>query len=474
MNKEITLAEAVTIEEAGGSLNDYVDIVRDAWYAQNLDNRGWVVDVFEDHIVYRTKVDNVPVFFKVNYSKTDDSISFDDPAVWTRVKLEYMEDESSTASDDAEAIPVVQEATEASLEAEPDVNELDIIESHTCELEEVSNGRGKPRSLEAVIVTAGKSGRKNVYTEGSLKTGIPVFSGAKVYRNHPTRQEMRDRPERSVDDLVGRLGKAYVGTNKAGLPALRAPLMISSAEEALKTKVSEGVVDAMSIRARGVGKRDDDGNFVVEAFVPTKHTSVDFVTVASAGGYPEIVEMTESSTPNTGDGVPQIERITIEVLEALRPDLVEAIKGASSGTQDKSEIQELREANERLESKLEELSSAAYRDRAIAIFTDVFESAKTLPTATQRRIKESADGIIAGVKSEEDLETLEESFAELVSAEREYVSRLHGVPVTNVPERRASSTVREKVSSALEEAFTDIVPEGTADIALRGRPRRRS
>ena len=148
--------------------------------------------------------------------------------------------------------------------------------------------------LDGVIVVEGESLNKNVYTPPALESGLAVFRGKPIFVDHPARSEEADRPERSVRDLVGRIDETYLGTDKAGHPALRYKGRLSQAESWLATKIREGILGDQSINAIGQGHEDPaTGLFVVEGFADA--ISLDFVTRAAAGGYADLVEAAPSA-----------------------------------------------------------------------------------------------------------------------------------------------------------------------------------
>ncbi|MCL5744574.1 MAG: ChaB family protein, partial [Acidobacteria bacterium] len=176
--------------------------------------------------------------------------------------------------------------------------------------------------IDGVIVVEGRSLNGNVYTRGALESGLPVFKGKPIYIDHPSKTEEADRPERSVRDLVGRIVETYIGTDKAERPALRHKSVVSSAEQALLTKVREGILGDMSINANGKGQQDPaTGDFIVEAF--TDAVSLDFVTLAAAGGDATLVESARGEEPTAhaatqSPDIPREATMPISLQEAQR------------------------------------------------------------------------------------------------------------------------------------------------------------
>lgn len=281
------------LAEAGNSLNDKLERIRMAWSRQNRNAEvySYVVDIFETDLVVKGGYDDANrKYYRLSYTDSENAVTFAPESDWQEVRLDYV----STAV------------------TESDNTLLESLRG-TIELQEADG-----KAPEAVIVVTGLNKKgTHEYTKEALQSGIGVFSGARMYADHPTMSEERDRPERSVRDLVGRLGEAYVGKDKHGNDALRAPMLISKTASWLSTLVSEGIADGLSIRAYGRGKPSDSGHMVVESFVENPHTSVDFVTVASAGGYPELSEAVRESFWSAVD---------LDTIRKHRPDLLEPVE----------------------------------------------------------------------------------------------------------------------------------------------------
>lgn len=409
------------LKEAGGSLDDQLERVRVAWskYREgHTDDYSWVCDVFPDHAVVRFGDYAAPRYFKVGYTVTDDTVTFAAQDVWAPVKLAYV----AASEDSPDEETTVEESFRGFIEAP----------------------RGKPP--EAVIIVEGESANKRLYTEAALQSGIEVFSGRAVFADHPTAMEESQRPERSVRDVVGRLGKAYVGTDKAGKPALRAPLTISEAEAGLKTKIIEGILGQMSIRAQGIGHRSKDGVFVVESFVDYPHTSVDLVTVAAAGGY---VELSESIREPEQEPEP----IAAPIAEA----------------QPSQELILLRESHRQLLEENTRLFHAARSNEGQLQFAKLIRQS-TLSTTSRQQVWERAQPLLeafATYGSEQTIDQLKIELGKLVEAEVTYLAKLvpngavSGLPLPVVDEKTPETI--------LTEAFRGLVPDDKLSIAVQGR-----
>ena len=135
-----------------------------------------------------------------------------------------------------------------------------------------SSGRGRYRVR---IISPGQ-GSSGVYTRENLAASASLFkAGTPMFMDHPTRTEDFDRPERSVKDLAGRLvTDAAVGEDGA----LYAECEVYPSVNAV---IRERWADiGVSINAWTDQPKEADG--VIPPL--TGVHSVDFVTVAGAGG----------------------------------------------------------------------------------------------------------------------------------------------------------------------------------------------
>lgn len=142
---------------------------------------------------------------------------------------------------------------------------------------------------DVVLIQAGMSKNRKLYTPQSLQNAVSVFEGAKAFADHPTREEMKTRPERSINDTSGwyknvryhegrLVADRYFARTAAGNNALGlAQDVVSGAAPA--------TLAGLSINAIGTGKpgKDSAGDYV-EVEKITYAISVDDVTTPAAGG----------------------------------------------------------------------------------------------------------------------------------------------------------------------------------------------
>jgi hypothetical protein len=200
-------------------------------------------------------------------------------------------------------------------------------------------------NLSGIVLVEGLSANGNHYTLEALQSGPAIFAGKPIYADHPTRTEERDRPERSVRDLVGRLPESasdfYVEKITEGKFDGRHALhyrnaKLSETADWLRTLIREGIAGDQSINAEGKG-RGEDNRFVVEAF--TDAMSLDFVTKGAAGGR-GFVEAEGSNH----DGI-AMDSLTFDQLCEARPDIIDTIgqRERRKAYGEKAELTELKQ-----------------------------------------------------------------------------------------------------------------------------------
>ncbi|MFA7386076.1 MAG: hypothetical protein WCZ87_00290 [Thiohalobacteraceae bacterium] len=428
---------AALVREAGGSLDDFINRIRDAWWRQNSSDDGvpvpWVVDVFPDRIIVKRNEADAQRYYQVDMSATDEAVTFAGPDEWQEVKLDYV-----ASADTAPDAPVAEAAAES---LRFDVS-LPVREVRTTD----------DGAIDGVIVVEGRSANGNVYTREALQSGVRIFDGALMFADHPSAVEEAQRPERSVRDVVGRVKGPYIGTTKDGKTALRGKFHVSEAETSLRTKIAEGIIDGLSLRAFGQGKRDKSGDFIVESFQANPFTSVDVVTVAAAGGGFE--RLAESDRAALTRAV--LQQVTREDLAATRPDLVEAqpevraLQEADVG--DTQKLEEAQADNQRLIEENTRLFREARSAEARTIVEGVLGQAQTLPDAARERITGQVAGLTEAYSTHGSTQTadeLKDAVEGVVEAERAYIAKL-------VPNGAVSGgTARPDLSEAPNEGALD-------------------
>lgn len=138
-------------------------------------------------------------------------------------------------------------------------------------------------------------GSSGYYGEDVLKRDGPRIwpKGTKMYADHPTIAEERDRPERSIKDIAAVFAQDPVWENdtKHGAGLYTRAKVVDTWKPSIEALI--GTIDT-SIRASGKGsegEREGRRGTIVEQL--TKGLSVDFVTNGGAGG--KLISLAESA-----------------------------------------------------------------------------------------------------------------------------------------------------------------------------------
>jgi hypothetical protein len=136
------------------------------------------------------------------------------------------------------------------------------------------------------IIEGDRQGSSAYYPKEVVEAGKHLFGkGVRSFKNHPSADEKWNRPERSIDDIVGYLSESSEFDGKD----LWANLTIVESERArIKELAEAGLID-ISIRASGEMVEGTNG-MELKKFVAVH--SVDIVTQGGAGG--KFGEMLES------------------------------------------------------------------------------------------------------------------------------------------------------------------------------------
>jgi len=250
----------------------------------------------------------------------------------------------------------------------------------------------------ARIIRAGLSLNGNYYSESVIEAAIPLFEGVKAYADHPSKTERKDRPERSVRDLVGyyqnaryQEGAAYADFKVVGEAQQWLWPWIQEAVETKKPHVG------LSINALGrgsKGKYEGKPANIVEAI--THANSVDVVTEASAGGgFDHLLQSDDGWTRAV------LENTSLEELTEANPDLVEAFKRQWATARDSQAIREaqdqaaqleqraadLTEENQTLKAQLVEARKDKDALQKAALVDRLLEGAKNLPNKWKQAVR---------------------------------------------------------------------------------------
>ncbi len=324
----------------------------------------------------------------------------------------------------------------------------------------------KGKALVTVIKPGFNASKERYYPAETLARDYKVFEGIKMYADHPTEKDEKERPERSIRDWVATLQNVHPGAD--GVIVGEAVVVEPWMQEKLATLRDNSMLKDMGISINAVGsasKAEIEGvktNFI-ERIVRAR--SVDFVTEAGAGGGIQLYE-------SGGNADLDIDLVGLDTLRDRRPDLVKSIESAirteiSMEVKKKVELEDkvkdletniitLTTERDGLLVKITEADKAKAKAEAQAIIKEAIAKAE-LPDAAKVRLTEQfkeaekADGV-----------------AEAIKAEGEYIAKL--ADTGKVKGLGGSQPNPEKDRAALKESFKRLgMSDKEADIAVAGR-----
>lgn len=284
-----------------------------------------------------------------------------------------------------------------------------LVFGETVSLKEAAVDKAK-KTVEVTLIKPGWSINGRYYSPEVLAKAVPVFEGTKSFLDHPSMDEEKNRPERSVADITG----YYTGVKQADDGSLKAIRhFVGKGEREIWPLVLETVTNkpdliGLSINALGhteMGEAEGRKGVIVAELV--KSFSVDDVTVASAGGkYERLMqsgdEMTQALLQHATyeewrSANPEFEaRMKKEMRTARKEELDQsALKEAAQWKERagilETESKALTKQVESLQTKLadQERESALRVSEAVA---DYKLLASKLPTEWQKPLRESLKG----------------------------------------------------------------------------------
>lgn len=327
-----------------------------------------------------------------------------------------------------------------------------------------------------VIKPGFNKSKQRFYPASMLKESHTIFDGAKMFADHQTDKESKERPEGSVRNWVANLGNTWVESD--GRVRAKATVIDPPFKAKLDMLKEKGLLPEMGVSIRALGESslaeiEGTKTQLVESLLKVR--SVDFVTFAGAGG--QVDAIAESNNPD----VVELDLATLEQLRESRPDLVELIESNQELTMAKSIEQQLNESlaenlklktdHDALVKKFEE-SEKKSKQSATALVLETLLKESKLPDLSQKRLREQFKEAVE-----------DKGIKEAITAEIEYVKAITGgkpaaAKVTAMGEREngrediQESTPEEEAAliKRIEEAYIELgnTPE-EAKIMARGK-----
>ncbi len=177
---------------------------------------------------------------------------------------------------------------------------------------------------EVTLIEAGVSENRTKYSLPVLEKALPLFDGAKCFADHSTASERRERPGRSIRDIVGWFESPKVLGD--GVKGIGAVFNILESERWFRDKVVEawerGKRDLIGFSISAIGRQKlirEEDKLLKEVVSIDKVQSVDAVTEPAAGG--KFVKMLEGKEAEEVSQLDILNTITLENLREVRPDL---------------------------------------------------------------------------------------------------------------------------------------------------------
>ncbi|MBU0822351.1 MAG: hypothetical protein KKC24_26235 [Gammaproteobacteria bacterium] len=318
-----------------------------------------------------------------------------------------------------------------------------------------------------IVIKAGFNATKDrYYPKEVLQRDYSIFEGLKMYADHPTETEERERPERSIREWVATLKDVTCDEN--GTVTGVADIIEDWLMKKLASLRDKEMLSEMGISINAVGhasKATIDGVDTIVIEKLERANSVDFVTEPGAGGTVTLYE---------SDRQRNVDLVELATLKERRPDLVKLIEAniRAEITKEVKKVMENEEKIKELEGQIETLTSERDNLKEAAEKAEK-EKAKADAQAT---IKEAVDKaelpeaakarLIERFKDAETADGIEEA----IQSEVDYIAKLSEAgKVKNLGPTHVDT---EKDREALKESFKKLHPEWnekTLETAVSGR-----
>jgi hypothetical protein len=303
-------------------------------------------------------------------------------------------------------------------------------------VEEVSGTDGREWLVQ--LIADGKSANRTFYPTEVLDRAVPLFEGVKCYADHPID---RSGGSRSIRDIVGWFEEA------SRVPGgVQAKLCLLESEKWLKEKMVDawkrGKPDLIQFSLFGEGRyKSSRVNGEVVSMVENidRVLSVDAVSEGAAGG--KLIQLINSKEEEEKK-VFEIDKMTLEELKELRPDLVESL--APKKEEVVAVAPDLSKNLEELDRRYQEMESR-YRKAELQVMLRESLEGSDLPSPLRQRIQEDFSSREAFTR--DDLDTA-------ISRESDIYARVvQSPPLQWTPSAKILETRQEKLTKAMDGLF---------------------
>lgn len=415
------IIDSITKIEEGapqGSFEAIRDKVQEALRAtilfvdpNDLDRKPWIRYLFTDKVIVEFKSKNYMLSYAID---TNNIVKFGNP-VEVAEEFVVKEGESSLAEfkNTSES-----EIKESSITNKGRASNLDLDVGFVSLKESVFNK--DTGEINVILIEAGTNElKKRHYPVRTIVEAAPLFAGLKMYINHPTKVEDRERPERNLMDWASTIIESRAIDGKA---VAKVSVHDQWLRERLENKTFRENV-GLSINAGGLvsyGKVNGKDMQIVEKITLNRRNgpaSVDWVTEAGARGRvaSELFESRRSGK--------MLDLQTVSLAEVLRerPDLIKELK--ESITNELKESKEAKEKETQLQEALKkiELFEKKELENKHTTLVEGWLKEKKVNEVLHERIVESLKG--KDFKNETELK---EAFDAVVKKEVEFLNKIGG------------------------------------------------
>ncbi len=463
-------AEADRLHEAEGlSFEQIREMIRHALRARlglsgNEIGGPWVTDVYDDYFIY----ENNDKYFQASYAIEQGNVTFGDPTeVERKIVFEPVKQEAARL---AEGLDLLEESAELAVtEAEPKIMHL------------AEKAVGDDGSIDVKVIDAGW-GSSGYYSKEMLERDAPTAwpAGTKMYLDHPTLEEERQRPERSLRDLAAQTtGPAVWDDAGWDGPGVYAPAKVFAPFQPFIEEYGADIgISHRSLGKAVKGQAEGRKGPIIEKIVAGK--SIDFVTMPGRGG--KIRELFEAAGRGedwldiTEVKLPDLKRRRPDLTEALRNEIESAVYGGKGKEKRMSEerIAELEEANRKLTEEKQKADEELGRLREGELLRQARDFASErvgkaeLPDVTKTRLVESLAAKPALKEGKLDPENYLNQIDEAIKAERDYIATI--TESGKIKGMGGSQPSGEQAHQRLVESYMRTgLSQEQAEIAAKGR-----
>ena len=204
-----------------------------------------------------------------------------------------------------------------------------ISETFSGQIEEAL--AGADNVYRVTLIEAGMSKNRNYWSPQLLQSHTKLFHGVKAFADHPTLSEMKERPERSVKDIIGWYDNPqFFQSMNGGKVKATLHLMDGPVADIIRQAHAQGKPDLIQLSVNISGRRQPkmmNGTMAREVTEIHRVHSVDAVTEASAGGSIDQLVASEKTSKEVEE-LMSLDNISAEDLLAAiegRDDLKQAV-----------------------------------------------------------------------------------------------------------------------------------------------------